>query len=67
MRVNTKARIDYFTVAQLTVRPPSSWANKNSSAHINLKISIDGEEKVNADTLLTSADVDAGISEIYTF
>lgn len=64
--ISKSFRPDSFSVARLTAYPPSDWAGTNNNAHINLKISIDGDEKVNIDTLTTSAD-SSGITELYTF
>lgn len=52
-----------ITTARLVVYPPSTWPASINSAHVNLKILVDGIEKVNTDTVLTNGSV----FQLYTF
>ena len=65
--VSTDSLTHFLTVAKLTARPPSAWANTANSAHVNLRISVNGEEKVSKDTLMEDAASGAGISISYSF
>jgi len=56
-----------IALARLVVYAPSTWANTANKAHVNLKIVVNGDVKVNKDTLMTAANVDMGIFELLSF
>ena len=64
--VSKSSRPDTFSVARLTVYPPSDWSGTTNIAHINLRISINGDEKANVDTIMTGID-SSGITGLYAF
>ena len=56
-----------ITTARLVAYPPSTWANTTNSAHENLKILVNGNEKAKTDSLMTASNVGIGIFMLYTF
>lgn len=54
-------------LARMVAYAPSGWANTTNTAHVNLKIIVDGNVKVNKDTLMTASNVNVGIFELISF
>jgi hypothetical protein len=63
----TNADLGNITTARLVVYPPAAWANTANSAHVNLKILVNGSEKANTDSVMTSSNIGIGILQLYTF
>lgn len=55
------------TTGSVTVTPPASWKNTTNSAHVTLKIFVEGSEKARTDSVMTAANVGIGIRELYSF
>ena len=52
-----------ISTARLVAYPPSTWPASVTSAHVNLKILVNGVEKANSDTVMTTGSV----FQLYTF